>query len=474
MSTPAASWCWRASSTASSATASNSSPEISPAWRCRSARRSRADRGQLPTVVTGNSSSMTIPSLRSEAQELVAACPQAGELDEVLGIEEQLVYATELVDGQALRAVDQVVQVLEGVLGAVADVMGAQHTTTASIHHQLLEAAQLGHGEAVQHGALGQGEWEALGVEVLDAWGHLDDDHVGDPLACLLLGEADPGDLIGGVEEVGVLGEVELGRFAHDVLGRGHPALARLEHLHRRPDEVADGVDVGDAGPHRLVDHDLFAGPDGHAEDLTGLRGVRRLPGADEDEVGVDLEQLTAREPDSDPLDPVAPQDRHGLGALADVDAALVDAVDDVPPEVLVHVVQARRAHQRRAADDGGVAAGGVEERPVFERGLASADDHAAPRLVVQLLDQGGEVEHAALVDAGHLGGPRLRAHAEHQVPRAEHPAPSPHGIGIDQPARRVEHVLDVELLLSLPVHEGVRVGAATEEEPDDLQDADS
>src|SRR6266487_1436147 len=126
---------------------------------------------------------MTIPSLRSEAQELVAACPQAGELDEVLGIEEQLVHATELVDGQALRAVDQVVQVLEGVLGAVADVMGAQHTTTASIHHQLLEAAQLGHGEAVQHGALGQGEWEALGVEVLDVWGHLDDDHVGDPPA---------------------------------------------------------------------------------------------------------------------------------------------------------------------------------------------------------------------------------------------------------------------------------------------------
>ena len=53
MSTPASSWYRRASSTAWSATRSNSSAVIRPPWRLRSASSSQLGRDQLPTTVTG-------------------------------------------------------------------------------------------------------------------------------------------------------------------------------------------------------------------------------------------------------------------------------------------------------------------------------------------------------------------------------------------------------------------------------------
>src|SRR5436190_5932625 len=61
MSTPALSCARRAASTASSAMTSNCSAEMRPCCLSRRARRSCRERGQLPTVVTGNKGSGFVP-----------------------------------------------------------------------------------------------------------------------------------------------------------------------------------------------------------------------------------------------------------------------------------------------------------------------------------------------------------------------------------------------------------------------------
>ena len=62
--------------------------------------------------------------VRSCGSGLAGAQPR--ELDEVLGIEEELVQLGHVVDRPALRPADQVVDVLEGVLGPEAHVVGTE------------------------------------------------------------------------------------------------------------------------------------------------------------------------------------------------------------------------------------------------------------------------------------------------------------------------------------------------------------
>jgi hypothetical protein len=226
-------------------------------------------------------------------------------------------------------------------------VVGADHPPGLAVDHQLLEAAELRLGEGVQHGALGARQRQVFGVEALDVRRHLDDGDVGEPPPGLLFGQAHPGDLVGGVQEVGILAEVELGGLTHDVLGGRDAALAGLEHLHRGANQVADGVDVGHAGPHRLVDQHLPMRADGHAQHVPRHRRVGRLSRAHEHEVGLQLDRLAAGQAHEQPLDLPGALDRDRLGALQDLDAPLAHAVDHVPPQVLVDVVQARGPHQR-------------------------------------------------------------------------------------------------------------------------------
>ena len=70
---------------------------------------------------------------RLQVGELGVAGPEPGELHEVLRVEEQLIHPAERIDAQALRPMDEVVQVLERVLGAVADVVCAEYLARSSV-----------------------------------------------------------------------------------------------------------------------------------------------------------------------------------------------------------------------------------------------------------------------------------------------------------------------------------------------------
>ena len=59
----------------------------------------------------------------SQIGELALAGAQPAQLDEMLGVEEQLVHLGHLVDGQPARAAQQIVQVLERVFGAEPDMV---------------------------------------------------------------------------------------------------------------------------------------------------------------------------------------------------------------------------------------------------------------------------------------------------------------------------------------------------------------
>ena len=98
------------------------------------------------------SSGMAVRLMFSTA---TAITPELLVLDEVLGVEEQLVHPSQLVDGQPLGSMDEIVEVLEGVFGPVPAVVGAEHLARYAVHHQLLKAAELGLAEGVEHRALG-------------------------------------------------------------------------------------------------------------------------------------------------------------------------------------------------------------------------------------------------------------------------------------------------------------------------------
>src|SRR5688572_22320539 len=66
------------------------------------------------------------PFRSSEVDEVAPAGPEPAQLDEVLRVQEQLVHLPHLVDGQPLGPAQQVVEVLEGVLGSVTHVVEAE------------------------------------------------------------------------------------------------------------------------------------------------------------------------------------------------------------------------------------------------------------------------------------------------------------------------------------------------------------
>src|SRR5580704_9254445 len=187
-----------------------------------------------PPVITTTlgSTAAAVIAGPSQVHRVELSRPQPAELDEVLWVEEQLVQLGHVVHGEALGPPDQVVDVLERVLGAVPHVVRAEDLAGVRVDDQLEPAGQDRPGERVEHRSLGGWEGERLRVSVIRR--HLDLDDVAVLRRRLGLGQAAPSHLIGGVQEVGVLGEVECVVFAHDVAGGPDSALARLEHLHRR------------------------------------------------------------------------------------------------------------------------------------------------------------------------------------------------------------------------------------------------
>src|ERR1700685_4419880 len=236
------------SSVTSQRRASAAAPTRSAAWMSRAAtvNPSATSRAQVAspipdpppvTTTTPGGAAAPVTAGPADVRRVELSRPQQAELDEMFRVEEQFVQLGHVVHGEALGPPDQVVDVLEGILGAVPHVMRAEDLARVRVDDQLEPAGQHRPGEGVEHRSLGGREGECLRVGVVGR--HLDLDDVAVLRPGLGLGQAAPGHLVGGVQEVGILGEVELVVLAHDVAGGADPALARLEHLHRRGEEVA-------------------------------------------------------------------------------------------------------------------------------------------------------------------------------------------------------------------------------------------
>src|SRR5437763_5987508 len=270
----------------------------------RSGRARKSARASSPSLRTasrrGTPGNATMAP-RLEVLELGLSGTEPAELDEQV-IEEQLVQVAHLVDGDA--PAHQLVEVLEGVLHPEADVVGADDPPGVAVDQHLAEPGELrvAHGE--EHAGVADGHADVLVVEALGR--HLDLDHVGVALPGLPLRQAAPRDLVAGVEEVGVLAVVPLPVLAHDVAGGDAAGLAGLEHLQRRADEVADGVDVLDRGLHPPVDLDVLAVVDLDTQGVDERLRLGLFPGAHEDEVAL---------PDLDLPGGVAEFDAGGLVA---------------------------------------------------------------------------------------------------------------------------------------------------------------
>src|SRR5438105_10631719 len=308
--------------------------------------------------------------------ELRLSGPEPAELDEQV-VEEQLVQVAHLVDGDA--PAHELVEVLEGVLHPEADVVGADDPAGVAVDEQLAEPGELRVAHGVEHAGVADGHADVLVVEALRR--HLDLDHVAVLLPGLPLRQPAPRDLVGGVEEVGVLGVVPLPVLAHDVASGDAARLAGLEHLERRADEVADGVDVGHRRLHGPVDLDVHAVVDLDAEGVDeGLR-LGPLAGGDEDEVAVPGLDLPGGIAELHAGRLAVAEHLEGLDAFEDLGAPQPHALDDVVAEVVVDVVQALGAHQRAAGEDRRLDPGRLEEGAVLDGHLGAADDHAPARL---------------------------------------------------------------------------------------------
>ena len=142
--------------------------------------------------------------------------------------------------------------------------------------------------------------------------------------------------------------------------------------------------------------------------------------------------------------------------------------------QVVVHPAGTAGGQQRSPADDRRRRAGGAVEAGVLDRDLRPADHHDPGRLVVQVLDERGVVEHARQV-----GRPRYRRHrraragAQDERASRERPAAAARTVLASDrpPVRAFSDVLDAELLRALPVHVRVRAAALGAEQLDQLQD---
>src|SRR5580693_9047200 len=107
------------------------------------------------TTTTPGAAAAAVTAGPSQVHRVELSGPQPAELDEVLRVEEQLVQLGHVVHGEALGPPDQVVDVLEGVLGAVPDVMRAEDLAAVRVDDELEPAGQDRPGERVEHRPLG-------------------------------------------------------------------------------------------------------------------------------------------------------------------------------------------------------------------------------------------------------------------------------------------------------------------------------
>src|SRR5258708_11825756 len=72
--------------------------------------------------------------------------------------------------------------------------------------------------------------------------GHLNHNDIIVALPGFFLRQTNPGDLVGRMQEIGVISPVEFIMFTHDVTSGGHASLTSFKHLHWRADQVTKPI----------------------------------------------------------------------------------------------------------------------------------------------------------------------------------------------------------------------------------------
>src|SRR5258708_40270918 len=80
--------------------------------------------------------------------------------------------------------------------------------------------------------------------------GHLNHNDIIVALPGFFLRQTNPGDLVGRMQEIGVISPVEFIMFTHDVTSGGHASLTSFKHLHWRAGSGTKTQKIGDTtGP---------------------------------------------------------------------------------------------------------------------------------------------------------------------------------------------------------------------------------
>ena len=177
-------------------------------------------------------------------------------------IKEQLVHVAQFIDGQT--AADQDVEVLEGVLCPVSDMMSAQHSSGVAIQDQLLESRQMRMRHGVKHGPVAGRQADVQPIGIIGR--HFQDDDVAIARPRLLLSQAEPAHFVMRVEKIRPIRWPITHILAHNGARGVGSAFSRLEHFHRGPDQVAGCINIGNRGAQLLIDHNSASVVDGDAE----------------------------------------------------------------------------------------------------------------------------------------------------------------------------------------------------------------
>ena len=87
------------------------------------------------------------------------------------------------------------------------------------------------------------------------------------------------------MQKVGIIGPIEFVLLAHNIARSSHSPLAGLEHLHWWTDQVAYGIDVGNARAHMLIYENFTFFPDCYPKYFPVVFGAGPLTRGDKHEI---------------------------------------------------------------------------------------------------------------------------------------------------------------------------------------------
>src|SRR5450631_2310482 len=310
-----------------------------------------------------------------------------------------------------------------------------------------------------------QADVQAIGV----VGRHLQDDDAPIARTRLLLAEAKPAHLVVSVQKVRPVGRPIADFLAHYGARGISTALARLEHLHGRANEIAYRINIGDGRPQLLVDDHGAAVVDGDAERLDRQPRPRPFAKRLKHEVRRDFE-LTRGGISDNPGDSALSIPEYGghRRAFENLYSLLSHPVDGVGAGFAI----ANQLKKAVADQHDHATTSGIEKTTIFHCCLAAPDDHyGLARLAGERLDQSLVVVDAMEIAAERIEANRLGAKGQDQGARPKNLAGRLNGVSVEDSGRCVQHELDVELLLALVVHDGMRPSSATPEKVDHFLD---